>query len=122
MTQPIQPPPSQATFTINLDHETAAALERPLEIIGRNLGLDSDDTLAHILAIGALKTMADITERHERQILAATAIPKLKAEENVSIEELDAIFAEAKAGNLECAIVMEDFKRFGRSMEKRPNP
>ena len=106
---------------IQLDHEDADALERPLELIGRNLGLDRDATIARCLLVGALKAMADITAQHERQIAAAEGIKKLKAEIQTTNAELDAIFYEAKAGNLECAIVMEDFKRFGRSMEKRPN-
>ena len=107
---------------IQLEHEDADALERPLELIGRNLRLDRDTTIAHCLLVGALKAMADITAQHERQIAAAEGIKKLKAEIQTTHDELDAIFAEAKAGNLAAAICVADFKRFGRSMEKtRPN-
>ncbi|MEI6675127.1 MAG: hypothetical protein WCO57_08125 [Verrucomicrobiota bacterium] len=111
-------PPPKTIITVPLDQTDAEALERPIKLIGRHLNMDRDATLSHVLLSGAVKAMVDISQRIERQNTAAEGIRKLKAEEDVSIEELDAVFNEAQDGNLDARIVVADFKRFGRSMAK----
>ncbi len=110
------------TITIHLAPDEADGLGRTIQYIEHHLKLDPNSTLSHLLLGAAVAAMADIARLNERKATAAAGIRKLKAEEEVSTAELDAVFYEAKGGNLEAAIVVEDFKRFGRSMErKRPS-
>jgi hypothetical protein len=65
-----------------------------------------------------IKSPADLVNRAEE---IQAAIQKLTDEAPFTTHELDVIFHAAQAGHTDAAIVMSDFKRFSRSMNrKRP--
>jgi hypothetical protein len=112
----------QISITIRLDQADAAALEIPIETVGRHRGLDRDATIALILALGAVSALADIRERLKCQIDYAEGLKKMKAGEDVPLEEAAAVFSAATGGDVAAKIILDDYKRFGRSMEKTELP
>ena len=120
-------PSDKGQITINLPPDEAALLERGMQGNARHRGESIEDTIAYTLLIGMITVTNSITRQIDRktsemerrireiehQTNALKGIRKLKAEEPVSTAELDAVFYEAKNGNLEAAIVVEDIRRFG---------
>ncbi|MES2920080.1 MAG: hypothetical protein V4819_00940 [Verrucomicrobiota bacterium] len=117
-----EPPAPAVNFSIDMDSLEAVALERGLPSLMKYHGMTRNEVLAFALAAGfslLLKKHIDVLEREQS---VREAIRKLKSEEPVSNDELEVVIIAARDGHLGAQIVMEDFKRFGRSMNKGGSP
>lgn len=83
----------------------------------KHFDLNRNETLAHLLTAGLVlvRRQVAVTKR-ETQVMEA--IRKLKSGEHVSNDELELISIAARNGHLAAKIIVDDFKRFGRSIAK----
>jgi hypothetical protein len=106
------------TVTIQLDLEAGEIFERCIKqvMFDRDEPRNEVTALALILGLAQLEILALQAKALEPLVIAA--IRKLKSGAAVSNEELEVISHAARTGHLEARIVVEDFKRFGRSMDR----
>jgi hypothetical protein len=89
--------------------------------------LTTNDVFAHALVLGICQLQDALGVKMSTKLAILSlkeddvqeAIRKLKCEELVTLDEVDMIFYAAQNGHLEARIIMGDFKRFGRSIDRQ---
>ncbi len=109
---------SDSTIQITLETHEILIMERSISKLVAYRNTTRNEIMAHALLHGILLALQALTASVAREPIVQEAIRKLKLEEPISTEEIDAIWFAAQEGHLEAKIVMEDFKRFGRSIAK----
>lgn len=121
---------SESIVQITVETYEMEVFEQCISSLTNRRDVSPNDILAHALAVGLhllMKTeVKESNARAEAMKRALTvreetvheAIRKLKCEEPISKDELDLIWFAAREGHLGAQIIMEDFKRFGRSIAK----
>lgn len=106
------------TVSFQVDADAERIIENVARIVMDLRKMDRDEAMAYAFLVGVLTVQNEAKKAEAREPIVRAAIQKLKDETPVTDEELDAIFYAAKAGDVEAAIIMSDFKRFGRSVDK----
>jgi hypothetical protein len=112
-----EPTETEILLQIMLRESIAEAVEIALPGLMKHFELNRNETLAHILTAGLVivRRQVAVTKR-ESQVMAT--IGKLKSGEHVSSDELELVSIAASNGHLAAKIIVDDFKRFGRSIAK----
>lgn len=110
---------------VTLSRELYAIARSAAPDVMEEMGLDWDTALQHMMTIGFTIYMQSHCERLRKRIdvfnrdgEVREAIKKLTDETPIGEVDLDLIFYAAKNGHADAAIIMEDYKRFGRSMNR----
>jgi hypothetical protein len=96
----------------------ADAIDRGIPSLMKHFDMNRNETLAHALTAGMNLLLESNIKTLEREPQVKETIRKLKSGENVTNDELEIILIAAKSGHLAARIIVEDFKRFGRSIDK----
>ena len=111
-------PASTRTLAIELSHEDAEALEAAIPSMMEAYTMTRDQVMSRALILGMVMLQQNTIQTFKRERCKNEGIRKLKASEYVLPEELEAINAAARSGDLESIIIVNDFKRFGRLIAK----
>ena len=107
-----------AIVTIELDLNAKELFERGIKQLMEYRNEERNEVAAFALFVGLIQLQNAMLEKNTREPLIMAAIEKLKLGKAVSNEELEVISHAARSGHLEARIIVDDFKRFGRSMAR----
>ncbi len=101
-----------------LTESVSTAIERSLPSLMKHFDLNRNETLAHALTAGFTMALESLGNTLEREPQIRDAIRKLKSGKHVSNDELEIVLIAAKNGHLAAQIILNDFERFDRAIDK----
>lgn len=112
-----EPTEPEQALEIMLKESAVAVIERGLPSIMKHFDMNRNEALAYALTLGGCMLLKSVNETLEHDLEVRDAIHKVK-NRTVSSDELEKIVAAARNGHLAARILLEDIKRFGRSIDK----
>jgi hypothetical protein len=113
-----EPTEPENRLQITLNESLAATIERYLPSLMNRFEMNRDEALAQVLATGIIVLQESENETLKREPQVRDAIRKLKSGKHVSNDELEIVLIAAKNGHLDAQIILSDFERFDRAIDK----